>query len=86
MSRVGGNAMPLVKYTRRQPGRKERMFMSGMWMTSAASVIAGFFLRLLASFMHRADVRLGGVALIALGLLIAMLAAAAESLSRRRSR
>ncbi|HXM85896.1 MAG TPA: hypothetical protein VN899_08840 [Stellaceae bacterium] len=78
--------MPLVKYTRRQPGRKERMFMSGMWMTSAASVIAGFFLRLLASFMHRSDVRLGGVALIALGLLIAMLAAAAESLSRRRSR
>jgi hypothetical protein len=78
--------MPLVKYTRRQPGRKERMFMSVMWMTSAASVIAGFFLRLLASFMHRADVRLGGVALIALGLLIAMLAAAAESLSRRRSR
>jgi hypothetical protein len=86
MGRVGGNAMPLVKYTRRQPGRKERLFTSGMWMAAGVSVVAGFIFRLLASFLHRPDVRLGGIALIALGLLIAILAAAVESISRRRNR
>jgi len=75
----------LVKYTHRQPGRKERWFLSGLWLAAAAAVVAGFLLRLLASFTHRLDIRFGGIALIALGLLLAMLAAAAESFARRRT-
>ncbi len=90
MVELGATAMPLVKYmrlvtyVRRQPGRMERLFLSGLWVAAAVAVVAGFLLRLLASFTHQLDIRFGGIALIALGLLFAMLAAAAESFARRR--
>lgn len=77
--------MRLVTYPRRQPGRKERLFLAGLWVVAAGAVVAGFLLRILASFTHRLEIRFGGIALIALGLLIAMLAAAAESFARRRT-
>jgi hypothetical protein len=76
--------MPLVKYARRQPGRMERLFTSGMWLAAAVSVVAGFTLRIVASFLHNPATRLGGIGLIALGLLFAMLAAAVESVINRR--
>ena len=59
--------MRLVTYVRRQPGRTERLFLSGLWLAAAAAVIAGFLLRILASFTHRLDIRFGGIALIAAG-------------------
>jgi hypothetical protein len=84
MVESGATTMPLVKYTRRQPGRKERLFVSGLWLAAAVSVVAGFVCRILASFTHRLEIRLDGIALIALGLLIAVLAAAIESFISRR--
>ncbi len=84
MVESGAIAMPLVKYTRRQPGRKERLFVSGLWVAAALCVVAGFCLRLVASFMQRPEIRLDGVALIALGLLFAVLTAAVESFISRR--
>ncbi|HXP12703.1 MAG TPA: hypothetical protein VN795_03515 [Stellaceae bacterium] len=74
----------LVKYTHRQRSRKERLFTGGLWLAAAVAVVAGFALRILASFTHRLDIRFGGIALIALGLLFAMLAAAVESFISRR--
>jgi len=84
MFESGATKMPLVKYTRRQKGRKERLFTGGLWLAAAVAVVAGFALRILASFMHRLDIRFDSVALIALGLLLAMLAAAVESFVSRR--
>ncbi len=84
MVESGAVAMPLVKYARRQKGRKERLFTGGLWLAAAVAVVAGFLLRILASFTHRLDIRFGGIALIALGLLFAMLAAAVESFVSRR--
>jgi hypothetical protein len=84
MIESGATTMPLVKYTRRQPGRKERLFVSALWLAAAICVVAGFSLRILASFMRRPEIRFDGVALIALGLLLAVLTAAVESFISRR--
>jgi len=62
----------------------ERLFTSGMWLAAAVSVVAGFFLRLLTGFTHNPLTRIGGVGLIALGLLFAILAAGVESIINRR--
>jgi hypothetical protein len=80
----GVYAMALVKYARRQPGRMERLFTSGMWLVAAVCVVAGFTLRIVASFLHNPVTRYGGIGLIALGLFFAILAAAVESFINRR--
>jgi hypothetical protein len=53
--------------------RRERVLVNGLWIAAAAMVIAGFLLRVIASLLARADLRILGVGLIAVGLGVAVL-------------
>jgi undecaprenyl pyrophosphate phosphatase UppP len=53
--------------------RRERLLVNGLWIAAAAMVVAGFVLRILASLLARADLRITGVALIAIGLAVAVI-------------
>jgi VIT1/CCC1 family predicted Fe2+/Mn2+ transporter len=64
--------------------RRERWLIRALWVSAALTVIGGFLLRLAANFLHRADIRLVGVALLALGLVMALIAWTAETMIRRR--
>ena len=70
---------------RRARDRRERVLVNGLWVAAATSVVAGFVLRLLASVLRRADLRIIGVALIALGLGIAVLGWLSERFVARRA-
>ena len=65
--------------------RRERVLVNGLWIAAATSVVAGFGLRVLASLLSRADLRIIGVALIALGLGIAILGWLSERLVAKRA-
>jgi hypothetical protein len=64
-------------------GRRERLFVNGLWVTSAAVVVAGFFLRSLSSLFGRADLRFSGIVLIALGVSLAGLSWVGERFVKR---
>jgi VIT1/CCC1 family predicted Fe2+/Mn2+ transporter len=68
----------------RGASRRERWLIRALWLSAAAAVIGGFLLRLAANFLHRPDIRLIGVAMLALGLVVALIAWAAENMIRRR--
>jgi hypothetical protein len=69
-----------------QRGRSgNRLLVNGLWTAAAAIVIAGFVLRLLASVMSHAYLRGIGVALIAVGVVIAVLGWVSERVFARRA-
>ena len=65
--------------------RGERVLVNGLWIAAAAIVVAGFLLRVLASLLTRTDLRILGVALIALGLGVAVVGWLSERLVAKRA-
>lgn len=57
---------------------------TGLWITAAMMVVAGFILRLLASLLSLSPLRYGGIAVLALGLAVAVLGWVSERLSADR--
>lgn len=55
----------------------------GLWIAAAALVVAGFVLRILASLLSVPHLRFGGVAVIAVGLGVAVLGWVSERLAER---
>ena len=53
-------------------GNRERWLVTGLWSASVAIVVGGFVLRACGSFLHRPDLRLYGMALIAGGIVVAI--------------
>jgi hypothetical protein len=51
---------------------RERRVISGLWSASVVIVVAGFILRAFGSFLHRPDLRLYGIVLIASGVVVAI--------------
>lgn len=64
--------------------RRDRLLVNGLWVAAAAFLIAGFILRSLSSFAGRADIRIGGVVLIAIGSVVAVVAWIGERVTARR--
>ncbi|HUZ75605.1 MAG TPA: hypothetical protein VMU87_21680 [Stellaceae bacterium] len=65
--------------------RRRRPLVSGLWIAAAATVVAGFVVRALSSFLGRADLRVAGIALIAIGIAAAVLGWLGERIVARRS-
>jgi hypothetical protein len=66
-------------------GARERRLVNGLWLAAAAIVVAGFALRILASLLSWTDLRILGVALIAVGIGIAGLGWLGERFAARRA-
>ena len=66
-------------------GRKSRVFPGGLWIAAGALVLAGFILRPLGSYFGR-EFRYTGIALIALGLVVAVTAWLSERWSQKKGR
>jgi ABC-type uncharacterized transport system permease subunit len=66
-------------------GRRPRLVVNTLWVAAAATVVAGFVLRALSSVLGRGDLRVAGVALIAVGLGIAVLGWVGERIAARRA-
>ena len=68
--------------------RRERLLVYGLWVAAAAIVVAGFLLRLLASLLSRADLRADlriiGIALIAIGLAVGVIGWLSERFAAKR--
>jgi hypothetical protein len=64
-------------------GRRERFLVNGLWVTSAAIVVAGFILRSLSTLFERRDLRYSGVVLIGLGVVLAALSWLGERFVKR---
>lgn len=65
--------------------QRRRLLVNGLWIVAAASVVAGFLLRALSSFLGRADFRVAGIALIAVGIAAAVLGWLGERIIAQRS-
>jgi hypothetical protein len=65
---------------------KQRPFVNGLWIGAALMVIAGFVLRIVASALGRGDLRLTGVAMIAVGIVAGCLGWLGERLAARLRR
>jgi len=66
-------------------GPRERRLVNGLWLAAAIFVVAGFVLRLCASLLSLTDLRILGVALIAVGIGVAGLAWLGERFTARRA-
>ena len=66
--------------------RSERVLVNGLWIAAAAIVVAGFLLRVLASLLAHTHLRFIGVALIAVGLGVAVVGWISERFVARRAR
>jgi hypothetical protein len=66
-------------------GRKSRVFPGGLWIASGGIVLLGFILRPLGSYFGR-ELRHTGIAVIALGLVVAVIAWLAERWSQAKGR
>ncbi|HTZ77048.1 MAG TPA: hypothetical protein VMC10_04035 [Stellaceae bacterium] len=55
-----------------------------LWIAAGAVVLVGFILRPLGSLLHRAEVREAGIAVIGVGLVIALVGWFAERRANRR--
>ena len=74
--------------TDRQVGsarRKARMLPGALWIASGLIVLAGFILRPLGSYFGR-ELRYTGIAVIAIGLVVAVIAWLSERWSQPKSR
>jgi hypothetical protein len=58
--------------------RRERVVVNSLWLAAGAIFVAGAALRVIASLVARDDVRLGGVALLAAGTVLGVIAWASE--------
>ena len=67
------------------PSRKPRVLPGGLWIASGAIVLTGFILRPLGTYFGR-ELRYTGIAVIALGLVVAVVAWLAERWSQTKSR
>jgi hypothetical protein len=67
-------------------GGRNSGFVNGLWLAAAITVVAGFILRSLSSFLGRGDLRFGGIALIAAGLAMAGLGWVADRIRTRKAR
>lgn len=65
--------------------RRARVLVNGLWIAAAAIVVAGFLLRVLASLLAQADLRIFGVALMALGLGVAVIGWISERFVAKRA-
>ncbi len=65
--------------------RRRRLLVNGLWVTAAAAVVGGFVLRALSSLFGRADLRVAGIALIAVGVAAAVFGWLGERIVARRS-
>ena len=68
-----------------QDRRRDRVLVNALWVVAAVTVVAGFVVRSLSTFMGNSDFRLGGVLLIALGIAIAVLGWFGERIVARRA-
>jgi hypothetical protein len=66
-------------------GARERRLVNGLWLAAAAIVVAGFALRIFASLLSLTDLRILGVALIAVGIGVAGLAWLGERFTTHRA-
>ncbi|HXQ50075.1 MAG TPA: hypothetical protein VN802_03185 [Stellaceae bacterium] len=64
---------------------RERRLVNGLWIAAAVIVAAGFSLRILASLLSWTDLRILGVALIAVGIGVAGLAWLGERFAARHA-
>jgi hypothetical protein len=65
--------------------RRERLLVNALWVVAAVTVVSGFIVRSLSTFFGRADFRMGGVLLIAVGIAIAVLGWIGERIVARRA-
>jgi undecaprenyl pyrophosphate phosphatase UppP len=65
--------------------RRDRVLVNALWVVAAVTVVSGFVVRSLSTFMGRSDFRLGGVLLIALGIAFAVLGWIGERIVARRA-
>jgi hypothetical protein len=65
--------------------RKESALPSGLWLASGALVLAGFILRPLGTYFGR-ELRYTGIAVIAIGLVVAVIAWLSERWSQAKDR
>ena len=68
-----------------QDRRRDRVLVNALWVAAAVTVVAGFVVRSLSTFMGSSDFRVGGVLLIALGIAIAVLGWIGERIVARRA-
>lgn len=66
-------------------GSRERRLVNGLWLAAAAIMVAGFVLRIVASLLSWTDLRILGVALIAVGIGIAGLGWLGERFTAHRA-
>lgn len=65
---------------------RDRLVINLLWLAAAIVMVAGFVLRSLSSLVGRSDFRLGGVALIAGGVVIAVLGWIGDRVLTRKAR
>lgn len=62
-------------------GRRDRSLINILWSLAAIAVLTGAVMRMLATLLERADLRLYGVIVLAAGIGVALLAWAAERMA-----
>lgn len=65
--------------------RRDRVLVNALWVVAAVTVVAGFVVRSLSTFIGSRDFRLGGILLIALGIAVAALGWIGERIVARRA-
>lgn len=64
--------------------RRNRILLERLWIAAGLVVLVGFVLRPLGSFFGRPEIRHLGIAVIAIGIVIAVLGWCAEKVANRR--
>lgn len=64
--------------------RRNRILLERLWIAAGVVVLAGFVLRPIGSFFGRPDIRHLGIAIIAIGVVIAVVGWLAEKRANRR--
>lgn len=72
-------------YDTQRDRRHERQLVNALWVAAAVIVVIGFIVRSLSTFLGRADFRMGGVVLIAVGIAVAVLGWIGERIVARRA-
>jgi len=64
--------------------RRNRVLLERLWIAAGLVVLVGFVLRPIGSFLHWAEIREAGIAVIAVGVVIAVVGWLAERRANRR--
>ena len=75
----------MVQHDRDRDRRRDRLLVNALWVAAAVTVVSGFIVRSLSTFMGRADFRMGGIVLIAVGVAVAVLGWIGERIVARRA-